>query len=336
MSRKVRWGVISSANIAQRRFIPAILKSELAELLAIGSRSSDTAQALAGNFNIPRYYGSYQAMLDDPEIDAVYIPLPNAWHAEWTIKAADAGKHILCEKPMALDAEEAVAMADHSRDKGVLLMEAFMYRFNPRTLKIKKVIEQGLIGDLRTLYSEFSFTLEARHDSRLIPGKGAGSLMDVGCYCVNISRYLFGEEPAAALAAATHHPEIRCDMTQSAILEFQGGRTALMNSSFETGYRNSLVAAGTEGVLKVDKPFTPDEQGKIGFRVETRDGRIHTFEVDAVDQFLLEIDHFSRCVAEGKTPMLDPYAEAVANARVIDAIRESTELGGKAAVSRTI
>lgn len=323
MIRKINWGIISAASIARRRFMPAMLKSEVAQVVVIGASSTDKAEVFASEFNIPKHYGSYQEVLNDSEVDAVYIALPNQWHADWTIKAADAGKHVLCEKPFALDADEALRMAEYCSNKGVILMEAFMYRFNPRTLMMKEIVDSGLIGEPKVITADFSFALEPRHASRLIPGKGSGSLMDVGCYCVNVSRYIFASEPAAVYANSNYHSEIGCDMATSAIMEFSSNRTAMFNSSFETGFRNLLTVAGSEGVLKMDKFVNPGEEGKTGFCVDTRDGKHHQFEFPALDQFLLEIDHFSECIRNEKQPMLDPHADAVANMRVIDALRKS-------------
>jgi len=325
MNRKVRWGIIGTASIARRRFMPALLKSDKSEAVAIGSRDPGKAQVFASEFNIAEHYGSYQEVLNDPNVEAVYIPLPNQMHSEWTIKAANAGKHILCEKPMALCAGQAQEMADHCASKGVLLMEAFMYRLNPRTLKVKEVIENGMLGEVRTMIAQFGFTINPQDYTRLNNTPGAGALMDTGCYCINISRYLFGEEPVAVIAQQRKHEEFDCDISTSAILEFSGGRTSLISSSFETGFRSAIDVAGSEAVLRVNRFFTPQNEGVIGFTVETRNMQTHLFETDAVDQFLVETDCFADCIREGREIPLDPHKDAVSNARVIDAIRHSAE-----------
>jgi xylose dehydrogenase (NAD/NADP) len=321
MSERLKFGIIGAANIAQRRFMPGMLKCAKAEVVAVASRDIAKAEAFRAQFGIHKAYGNYDALLADSEINAVYIPLPNHLHAEWTIKAADSGKHVLCEKPLTLDAGEALKVVEHCKSCGVKLMEAFMYRLNPRTIKMKQLVDEGIIGEPRVVLSDFAFNLEPRHSSRLLPDGGAGSLMDVGCYCVNVSRYLFGAEPVAASAFMNPHPEIGCDTTFSGILDFGGGRSALFNSSFETAFRSSLTVAGTEGVVRVNKPFTPPEEGKIGFSIERRDGSIEEIQFDAVDQFQVEIDAFSSSVIEDQPVPLDPEADAVANMRAIDLLR---------------
>lgn len=319
----VRWGILGTASITRRRFLPALAKSEKSRAVAIGSRELARAQEFAREFDIPRPYGSYQEVLDDPEIECIYIPLPNHMHAEWTMRAADAGKHVLCEKPMAVDAVEATEMVAHCARRRVILMEGFMYRLNPRTKMIREVIDSGLIGDVRAVVAQFAFNIGSRANSRLIPGKGAGSLMDVGCYCINFCRFAMDAEPEWVMAHQRLDDEVGCDMTTSALLGFSGGRTALVNCSFETAFRSSIDVAGAAGVLRAERFFTPPETGRIGFVVETHDGQVRTFETDAVNQFLVETDHFADCVRGRTSVFLDPAADAVGNARAIEAVRES-------------
>lgn len=331
---KVRYGILGTASIARRRFMPALQKSATSEAVAVASRNYDRARQFAEELGIPRAYGGYDELLADPEVEVVYIPLPNHLHAEWTMKAADAGKHVLCEKPMAVDAREAQQIADHCRDRGVLLMEGFMYRHNPRTRLIREMIECGEIGEVRSVIAEFSFMVDGPTNVRLIPGKGAGSLMDVGCYCVNVSRFLFGEEPLEVIAHQHLEPGIKADMTTSAVLVFKDDRTALINCSFETDFRSAIKIAGTRGILSADKFFAPPTEGKISFTIERRGREAQIHQLDAVDQFLMETDHFSECVRTGKQPLLDPHTDAVANARVIDAIRQSAAKGCSIRVQR--
>ena len=334
MARKINWGILSTANIVSRRFMPAISKSDRACAYAVASRDAERAKVFAAEFDTPRHFGSYQELIDDPEVEVVYVALPNEWHAEWSIKAARAGKHVLCEKPMALDARQALEVADECRKNGVLLMEAFMYRLNPRTRMIKEVIDSGTLGEVRAITSEFGFMLEPRHASRLIPGKGGGSLMDIGCYCVNFCRCIFGAEPISVLASAHNHPDVGCDMTFSGVLEFTGGRVGMISSSFETAFHSTARVAGTQSILRIEKPFNPSEQGDIGFDVQMPDGKTQSFEVEAVEQFLVEIDSFSDSVREGKPVALDPYEDAIPNIRVIDALRASAESGRRVEVER--
>jgi len=197
MPEQIRWGILSTANIAVKRFIPGAVRSRNGVVAAIASRDLHRARDVAESLAIPRAYGSYQELLDDPEVDAIYNALPNSLHAEWTIKAAAAGKPILCEKPLALDADQAHRMIDGCRSHGVLLMEAFMYRFHPQHARVIELIESGAIGELRFVRTAFTFMLEPfpADNVRLSSELGGGALMDVGCYCVNASRMLFGEEP---------------------------------------------------------------------------------------------------------------------------------------------
>lgn len=324
MGQRVRWGILGVASIARRRFMPAIRKSEKSEAVAIGSRDPARAQEFAAEFDIAHPCGSYQEVLDDPLVEVVYIPLPNEMHAEWTMRAADAGKHILCEKPMAVDGEEARRMADHCRARGVILMEGFMYRLNPRTLKIKELIQSGALGELRTVIAQFGFTIDPSNTTRLNSSKGAGSLMDVGGYCINASRYMLGEDPSHVLASQRLHREFGGDMGTSAVLEFSGGKTALISCSFETAFRSSIEIVGTEGVLRAEPFFTPPNEGMSSFTVRTRD-ETRVFETGAVDQFLVETDHIADCVRGSSVLLLDPHKDAVPNAMTIEAIRQSAQ-----------
>jgi predicted dehydrogenase len=227
-------------------------------------------------------------------------------------------------------------MADACRGNGVLLMEGFMYRLNPRTLAIKKAIDDGLLGSVRSVVIEFSFVLGTRDtyrdDSRLIPGKGAGAVMDVGCYCINFARHAFGEDPREVMAVQDIDEVSGGDMSTSAILDFGSGRTAVITCSFQTSYRNNISVTGDQAVLRAERFFTPLEEGKTRFTIQSSHGDAETREFDAVNQFLLEIEHFSDCVLGNSSVLLDPYADAVPNAAVIDAIRESARTGGRARV----
>ena len=324
MDKKVRWGILGVASIVRRRFMPALLKSSKSQVIAIGSRDPEKAKVFASEFNIARPYGSYQEVIDDPEVEVVYVPLPNELHEEWTIKAADAGKHVLCEKPMALAGNEAIRMADHCRDRGVLLMEGFMYRLNPRTLKIKEIIESGALGEIRTVVAQFGFMIDPTNAVRLSATKGAGSLMDVGCYCINVSRYMFGEPPVWVLASQRIHPDYGCDMSTSAMLGFSGDRTAMISCSFETAFRSSLEIAGTEGLLRAEPFFTPPNEGKTSFLIRAHN-ETQLIEMDSVDQFLVETDHIADCVRGLAQVALDPHKDAVPNALTIDSIRLAAE-----------
>lgn len=325
MSEKVRWGILGSASITRRRFLPALHKSAKSVALAVASRDASRAQDFASEFNIPRPYGSYDDLLADPDVEVVYIPLPNELHAEWTIKAADAGKHILCEKPMAVSGEEAVRMAEHCKKRSVLLMEGFMYRLNPRTIKIKEVVKNGALGEIKTVIAQFGFTIDPQN-TRLNSSRGAGSLMDVGCYCINISRHVFNEQPLWAMASQQIHPIHGCDTSTTAVLGFSGDRTALISCGFENSFRSSLEIIGTAGVLKAEPFFTPPNEGISSFSIRSNN-ETEVFESSAVDQFLVETDHIADCVRGRSQIRLDPDLDAVPNALTIDAIRLAAASG---------
>ena len=316
-------GNFGTASITRRRFMPALHKSAKSEALAVASRDLARAQEFAREFDIRRPYGSYEELLRDPDVEAVYIPLPNELHAEWTLKAADAGKHVLCEKPMAVSAEQAIAMADRCKANGVLLMEGFMYRLNPRTIKIKQTVDSGVIGEVRTMVVEFAITIDP-NNIRLNSSKGAGSLMDLGSYCINISRYIFGEAPAWVVASQRLHPQFGCDMSTSAMLGFSGERTALISCSFETNFRSSLEIVGSEGVVRAEPFVTPPNEGMSTYSVRIKNDT-EIFETQGVDQLLVETDHFADCVRERSKIALDPYEDAVPNALTIDAVRRAAE-----------
>ena len=222
-ARRVRWGVLSTANIATEKVIPGFRRSPRSEVLGIASREDGRAREVAARLGIPRAYGSYEAMLADPDIDAVYNPLPNHLHAEWTIAAARAGKHVLCEKPLALTADEAQGMVDACRAAGVLLMEAFMYRQHPSWLAVRDLVRSGRIGRLQAVDSWFSYFNDDTANIRNIREAGGGALYDIGCYCVNLSRMLFDAEPVGVQAAITRDPDLGVDVLTSGILSFPTG-----------------------------------------------------------------------------------------------------------------
>ena len=242
---KLRWGVISTANIGRAAVNPAIQASRNGELLAVASREEERAREFAQKWEIPRHYGSYDALLDDASVDAVYIPLPNSMHREWTIRAAEKGKHILCEKPLALSADECREMDAAAEANGVKLMEAFMYRFHPRTQKVVEMVRAGVVGDLKLITSGFTFRLKNSDNVRLRPEMGGGSLMDVGCYCVNVSRTIAGAEPAAVQAVAHQGPS-GVDEQMVGTLRFEGGLLAQFDCALNMGRRESCLVAGTD------------------------------------------------------------------------------------------
>jgi predicted dehydrogenase len=323
------FGVLGTAGIARDAVIPAIAASDHA-VGAVASRDPDRAARFAEAQSIPRSYGSYEALLDDGGLDAVYVPLPNGLHAEWTTRAADAGLHVLCEKPLAVDAAEAREVTERCEDRGVTLMEGFMYRYHPRTERVLELVEREL-DDVRTVTSTFRFPLYGRPDDvRLDPALAGGSLMDVGCYPVSLARTVLGE-PERAYAHASDTRDVGVDTELAGVLEYADGRSARVASGFDTGLVQRYRIDATNGWIEVERAFDApaDEPVELTYEVNGRRG-VETF--DPVDQYRLQVAHFADRIADGTAPLTDG-AEAVANMRVVDALAESAAEGGAVDVS---
>lgn len=319
----VRWGVLSTASIATEKVIPGFRRSVRGEVLGIASREAGRAAETAARLGIPRSYGSYEALLADPEIDAVYVPLPNHLHAEWTIAAARAGKHVMCEKPLALTASEAQEMVDACREGGVLLMEAFMYRQHPSWIAVRELLASGRIGRLVAVDSWFSYFNDDRANIRNIQSAGGGALYDIGCYSINLSRMLFGAEPVQVHAAIRRDAAIGVDVLTSAILEFEAG-LATFTCSTRTEDDQRVDVYGTEGRISVEIPFNipPDRPTRI-FVAAGGDPpvapAIETLTFDAADPYACEADRFADAILDGTALPVEPD-DAVANMRVIEAV----------------
>ncbi len=324
-SRKLRWGILSTANIGRAAVIPAIHASTTGEVVAVASRDSERAREFAEANAIPEHFGSYQGLLDSDTIDAVYIPLPNSLHKEWAIRSAAAGKHVLCEKPLGLTAAECEAMDAAARDAGVTLMEAFMYRFHPRTERVIELLRAGAIGSLRSIQASFSFRLTQPDNIRLSRELGGGSLMDVGCYCVNVSRTLAGAEPMQVQAFASW-AESGVDEQMAGTLKFADGLTAQLDCALTLERRERYVAAGTEGYLDVEAAFLP---GTDDAEIAEHRGRgsMTTHTIAGADEYQLMVEHFADCVSNGAA-LRYPASEAAANMRVIEALYRSAREGG--------
>ncbi|MGN7356585.1 Gfo/Idh/MocA family protein [Paenibacillus sp. SAF-054] len=318
MNRKLRWGVLGCASIAKRSVIPGVQLSEWNEVVAIASRDWDKAKQTADELNIENAYGSYEALLADPSIDVVYIPLPNHLHKEWTIRAAEAGKHILCEKPLALTAEEAEEMAAAAKHAGVYLLEAFMYRYHPRYDAIKDLIDSGAIGEIRGIRSAFTFNSSGSTGNvRFRKDWGGGSLYDVGCYPINAARLLLGREPQAVTVNAFFSPEHGdVDMMASGLVEF--GDVSL---SFDCGMwaasRNPLEVLGTEGIIEVPSAFVTPSPGSGNFYITTNGERkeIHARDVNAYTE---QADQLAQAI-RGEAPLRFSPEDAIRNMKVLDA-----------------
>ncbi len=322
---KVRWGILSTANIGRAAVIPAIHDSRNGEASAIASREASTAREFAAANAIPTAYGSYQDLFEDDGIDAIYIPLPNHMHLEWTVRAAEAGKHVLCEKPLALNGKECDEMARVAEKAGVVCLEAFMYRFHPRIAKVLELLDLGVVGEVRSLYSAFTFRLTTPDNIRLDPEMGGGSLMDVGCYCVHVCRTMVGSEPLEVQAQA-QWTERGVDEQMAGMLRFAGGITAQFDSALTMERRECLHVAGTEGHLEVPKVFIP---GTDDVTIEEFHGRgeSRSHAVSGANEYTEMVEHFANCILTGERVRF-PFSEAAANLRVIEALYRSARNGG--------
>lgn len=325
--KNLRWGVLSTANIGRAAVNPAIQASKNGELVAVASRNTESAQEFANAWDIPEHYGNYAQLLADPDIDAVYIPLPNSLHLEWVIKAAEAGKHVLCEKPLGLTAEECHEMNAAADANGAVFMEAFMYRFHPRTERVLEMVQDGVVGDLKMIRSVFTFRLTNPDNIRLQPDLGGGSLMDVGCYCINISRTVAGREPAEVQALAVPAPS-GVDNMMAGTLRFSDDLLATFECGLNTKRRELYEVAGTDAYLRVADAFLPGK-GDVAIE-EYRDGQepVH-HTISGVDEYQCMVEHFADCVLDGIKPRYSAN-EAALNMRVIEALYTSSNAGGKA------
>ena len=324
---KVRWGVLSTANIGLKKVIPAMQRGEYSTVTAIASRDRSRAAGAASALGIPKSYGSYEALLADREIDAVYIPTPNHLHVPLSLAAIDAGKHVLVEKPIALDAGEAQQLLDaadtHPRLK---VMEAFMYRHHPQWVKARELALGGQIGDLRTVNSFFSYydvdPLNVRNMGDI---GGGGGLMDIGCYPVSLSRFIFGAEPTRVVGLAEFDPVFKVDVLASGLLEFATG-TATFTCSMQLSPYQRVNIFGTEGDIEIEIPFNapPTGQHRLWHR---HGGKTTTIEVGGHDQYTIQGDLFSKAILDD-TPVPTPLTDAVANMRVIDDLFRSSSTGG--------
>ena len=320
---ELRWGVLSTADIGRKKVIPAIQKARRCRVVAIGSRDSARATAVAAELGIARAHDSYEALLADAEVDAVYIPLPNHMHMEWTLKAAEAGKHVLCEKPLALTAEEAERMIAACDSAGVTLMEAFMYRLHPSWVAVREIVASGRIGTLMAVQSWFSYFNDDPTNIRNIREVGGGALYDIGCYNVNLSRMLFAAEPRRVAASVIREPGTDVDVITSAILEFEGG-SASFTCSTRTETDQRVHVYGTTGRVSVAIPFNipPDRPTEV-FVTAGGDPpvspRTETRTFPAADPYTIEAEEMAAIVLDGAAPQF-PIHDAVANLRVMEQI----------------
>jgi predicted dehydrogenase len=323
----VRWGILGAANIALEKVIPAMQQSALAKVVAIASRDIAKARAAANRSGIPRAYGSYQELIDDPDIEAIYNPLPNHLHMPWSIRAAERGKHVLCEKPIALTAREARDLLEARDRTGVQIGEAFMVRTHPQWHKVREIIASGRIGELRLIAGHFSYYRRDAGDARSRVEWGGGALMDVGCYPITISRWLFGAEPTEVVGLIERDPDLQVDRLTSGLLRFEKGQ-ATFSCAGQLVHYQAMQIFGTTGRISVEIPFNPppNDESRI-FVDDGRDvagGGIETITFPPVDQYTLQADRFSEAIrGVGKVPV--SLEDAMGNMAVIDALFRSVE-----------
>jgi len=318
--------VLSTANIGRSAVNPAIQSSRNGTLVAVASRDGARARAFAAEWGIPRHHDGYDALLEDAEIDAIYIPLPNHLHAPWTIRAVEHGKHVLCEKPLALSAAECREMERAASANGVKLMEAFMYRFHPRTERAVELVQGGALGAVRAIRSAFTFRLTRTDDVRLDPAMGGGALMDVGCYCVNVSRTLVGSEPVEAQAWATWGPS-GVDVEFSGALRFGSGLVAHFDCALTLERREVFEVAGTHASITVEAAFRPGD-GAVAIVEHRATGQDVRHEMDGADEYRSMVEHFADCVLYDR-PLRYPAAEAAGNMAALEALLASARNGGR-------
>lgn len=323
--KKLKWGgILGTATIAVEQVIPALLTSEFNSVIAIASRNKSKAKLVAERFGIPTYFGVYEQLLDMDEIEAVYIPLPNHLHVEWAIQALQKGKHVLLEKPVGMNAQEAKVLMEASVQFPQLkIMEAFMYRFHPQWKKVRQLITKGSIGKVTLVESSFTF-FEDNPES-IVNSKeyGGGSLMDVGCYPpISVARLIFGTEPISVMAQMEVDPKLQIDASTSGILEFESGR-ALIHSSIRQFENQSLrISGGEKGSIEVAVPFNPEGGDRESNLVLRNNEGMTDFTIERCNQYVLQVDSFAKAISnEFALPI--SLSESLANMKVVDALRES-------------
>ena len=323
---ELRWGILSTADIGRKKVVPAMQRAKRNRVVAVASREPDKAAEYAKALGIPTVHPSYEALLADPEVDAVYIPLPNHMHAEWTIAAARAKKNVLCEKPLAMNAADAARMVAVAEQEGVILAEAFMYRLHPSWQKVRELVASGKIGRLSAVQSWFGYFNDDPTNIRNIVEAGGGALMDIGCYCINLSRMLFDGEPHRVMGSMVRDPAMGVDVLTSGMLEFDTG-VATFTCSTRTETDQRVHIYGTQGRISIGIPFNipPDRPTEI---YVTAGGNppvapdVETISFETADPYTVQAEVFAAAVLDG-TPMPFPASDAIGNMRVIDLIVET-------------
>jgi predicted dehydrogenase len=332
--KKVRWGVLGVARIATNKVIPAMQKGVWSRIDAIASRDAARSRDAAAALKIPKPYASYEDLLADPDIDAVYIPLPNHLHVPWTVRAAEAGKHVLCEKPIALTASEAEQLIEVRRRTGVLIEEAFMVRTHPQWLRVVDIVGSGRIGPVRSITGTFSYFNDDAGNVRNVSAYGGGALLDIGCYLVNTARMIFGQEPRRVCALTEQDPVFGVDRLSSMLLDFPGGQ-AIGTCGTQLAAGQGVAILGTLGRIEIEIPFNapPDRPSRLFVEGRTTSGTPsrECIETAVCDQYTIQGDLFSEAVRRG-TPVPYPLEDSIRNLRVIDALFQSAKTNGWQAV----
>ena len=327
--KKVKWGVLGVASIATRKVIPGMQKGALSEITAIASRDLKKAEAAARELGIATAYGSYEGLLADKEIEAIYNPLPNHLHVPWTAKAAQAGKHVLCEKPIALNAEEAETLLAVRKRTGVKVGEAFMVKTYPQWLRVRALVREGRIGELKSIVTVFSYFNRDPKNVRHKAEWGGGGLLDIGCYPITLSRWIYGEEPRRVTGTIENDPEFGTDRMASAVMEFSCGQS-IFSCGTQTNYFQRMTLLGTTGRIDVEIPFNAPPDRPLPLTIsngmEFAGGKSVVEMIAPADQYTIQGDAFSRAIREN-TEVPVPLEDAIANMKVIDALFRSGASG---------
>jgi len=315
--RRLKWGVLGCSGFARRRSIPAMLLTESVELVGVASRTKEKSEKFAEQFSLPKTYDSYEHLLDDPEIEAVHIPLPNALHCKWSMEALSRGKHVLSEKPFATNLEDAVLVANKGKAQGLKVMEALMWPFHPQHRRAKQLIAEDAIGKVRFVRASFTYVMTAKTGIRLDKELGGGSLLDVGCYPVSAARYYFGEEPTGVYARGDIHAEFDVDTNLTGVLEFKSGR-ALIDCGFHLPYRTDLEVVGERGRIYFPRAWQPHEQASIFLNDEE-------IVLPRSNHYVNLFEHFSNAVLNDEELEFDSE-DAVNQMKVLESLRASIRL----------
>jgi xylose dehydrogenase (NAD/NADP) len=318
-------GILGAARIALGGIIPAATRTEAVEVVAVATRSGGKAHTVGETAPDAKLFEDYSSLIENPEVDAIYIPLPNSMHVEWTLRALEVGKHVLCEKPFSQNAEGAEKAVRTARSAALTLMEGFMYRLHPQTVRLAELLREGVVGEVRQVATEFGHRLDDREDVRGVGSLGGGSLGDVGCYCVSGLRLAFSSEPRRATALG-RFDEDGADKDLAGVLEFDGG-LGFVSCSLSSARRERLEIVGTKGRITLDAPFRPD---KAGGKMEiARDDEVNIEHFGQSDPYRLELEEFAAAIREEREPAVGPD-EILGNARAVEALLESARSGGEA------